>query len=109
MEAYAFKGEALEEVSSLFLKVPLPKSATQEDRDQFKQASDESKEKAINNYKEALLAAQNYYLDNEPRKKSVARLRELQADAPELNIQATSRPKSATPVSQGATDGQPKE
>ncbi len=105
MEAYAFKGGAFEEVSALFLKVPLPKSATQEDRDQFKQASDESKEKAINNYKEALLASQNYYLDNEPRKKIVARLRELQADAPELNIQVSPRPKAATPVSQGASEG----
>ncbi len=97
MEAYAFKGQALEDLSKLFLEVPLPKSAGKAEHEQLKQASDETKEKAITNYKEGLVAAQTYYLDNQPRKVLVARLKVLSADAPELNAQPTARPKSATP------------
>ena len=95
MQAYAFKGEALEQLSKLFLQVPLPKKAGEEEKAQLKQASDETKEKAIANYKEGLLAAQTYHIDNEPRSKMVARLRELAADAPEINADVTPRPKAA--------------
>ncbi len=108
MEAYAFKGDALEDLSKLFLQVPLPKDAGAEEQEQLKQASVETKTKAIENYKEALVAAQNYYLDNEPRKQIMARLRELQADAPELNSQVSSRPKSSAPASEGPTAGSSK-
>lgn len=103
MQAYAFKGEALEDLGKLFLQVPLPKKAGKEERDQLKQASDETKEKAVANYKEALLAAQNYHVDNEARQKIVARLKELAADAPELNATPTERPKAApgAPVAAG--------
>jgi tetratricopeptide (TPR) repeat protein len=93
MQAYAFKGEALEDLSKLFLQVPLPKKAGAEEREQLKQASEETKQKAIGNYKEGLLAAQTYYIDNADRQKIVSRLRELQADAPELNAQVAARPK----------------
>jgi tetratricopeptide (TPR) repeat protein len=95
MQAYAFKGDALEDLSKLFLQVPLPKKAGAEEKAQLKQASDETKEKAIANYKEALLAAQNYHVENEARQKIVSRLRELSADAPELNATPTERPKAA--------------
>ncbi|MEO7424647.1 MAG: tetratricopeptide repeat protein [Fibrobacteria bacterium] len=95
MDAYAFKGEALETLSKLFLQIPLPKKAGEEERNQIKQASEETKEKAIANYKEGLLAAQTYHIDNTGRQKIVASLRELQADAPELNSQVTARPKAA--------------
>jgi tetratricopeptide (TPR) repeat protein len=104
MEAYAFKGEALEDLSKLFLQVPLPKDAGKEEQEQLKQASEETKQKAITNYKEALVTAQNYYLDNEPRKVILAHLRELQADAPELNTSVSSRPKSATPSNEVSQD-----
>ncbi len=97
MQAYAFKGEALETLSKLFLQVPLPKKATAEEKGQIKQASEETLQKAIANYKEGLLAAQNYHIDNDARSKIVARLRELQADAPEINATPTPRPKAATP------------
>lgn len=106
MQAYAFKGDALEDLSKLFLQVPLPKSAGKEEHEQLKQASEETKQKAITNYKEALVAAQTYHLDNEPRQQIVARLKELAADAPELTAQVTPRPKAAapevTPVSNSA-------
>ncbi|MDQ3000038.1 MAG: tetratricopeptide repeat protein [Fibrobacterota bacterium] len=95
MQAYAFKGEALETLSKLFLQVPLPKKAGEEERNQLKQASEETKGKAIENYKEGLLAAQTYYIDNDARQKIQNRLRDLAADSPELNTQVTSRPKSA--------------
>jgi len=98
MQAYVFKGEALEDLSKLFLQVPLPKKAGEEERNQIKQASEETKQKAIANYKEAILAAQNYYINNEARDRAVARLRELQADAPELNTQVTQRPKAGAPA-----------
>jgi tetratricopeptide (TPR) repeat protein len=101
LQAYAFKGDALEDLSKLFLQVPLPKKAGAEEKAQLKQASDETKDKAIANYKEALLAAQNYHVDNEVRQKIVSRLRELAADSPELNATPTERPKAApaeTPV-----------
>lgn len=95
MQAYAFKGEALEQLSKLFLQVPLPKKAGEEEKAQLKQASDETKEKAVANYKEGLLAAQTYHIDNEPRTKMVERLRELAADSPEINASVTPRPKAA--------------
>jgi tetratricopeptide (TPR) repeat protein len=95
MQAYAFKGDALEDLSKLFLQVPLPKKAGEEERNQLKQASEETKEKAIANYKEGLVAAQNYHIDNEVRQKIIARLRDLSADAPELNASVTPRPKAA--------------
>lgn len=107
MQAYAFKGDALEELSKLFLQVPLPKKAGAEEKQQLQQASDETKGKAIANYKEGLLAAQNYYLDNEGRQKIVSRLRELEADAPELNAVPGQRPKAApgeAPIAGGAPD-----
>jgi hypothetical protein len=105
MQAYLFKGEALENLSKLFLQVPLPKKAGAEEKAQLKQASDETKEKSIANYKEALLAAQNYHVDNEARQKIVSRLRELQADSPELNATPTERPKAAP--SEGPVAGAP--
>jgi tetratricopeptide (TPR) repeat protein len=97
MQAYAFKGEALEDLAKLFLQVPLPKKAGKEEHDQLKQASEETKEKAVANYKEGLLAAQNYHVDNEARQKIVARLKELSPDAAELNATPTERPKAAAP------------
>ena len=104
MQAYAFKGEALEDLSKLFLQVPLPKKAGEEEKNQLKQASEETKQKAIANYKEGLLAAQNYHVDNEARTKIVARLRTLDAESPELNATPTERPKAApqdAPVAAG--------
>jgi hypothetical protein len=98
MQAYAFKGQALENLSKLFLQVPLPKKAGKEERDQLKQASDETKEKAVANYKEGLLAAQNYHVDNEARQKIVSRLKELSPDAAELSATPTERPKAAAPA-----------
>ncbi|MDB5106116.1 MAG: tetratricopeptide repeat protein [Fibrobacteres bacterium] len=95
MQAYSFKGDALEDLSKLFLQVPLPKKAGEEEKAQLKQASEETKEKAIANYKEGLLAAQTYHIDNDARQKIVARLRDLAADSPEINAQVTPRPKSA--------------
>lgn len=108
MEAYVFKGDALEELAKLFLQAPLPKSAGKEEHEQLKQASVETKQKAITNYKEALLAAQNYHLDNAPRKQVLARLKELEADAPELNAQVTPRPKVAAPEGEANPAVQPK-
>jgi tetratricopeptide (TPR) repeat protein len=94
MQSYQFKGDAMEDLSKLLLQVPLPKKAGAEEREQLKQASEETKGKAIANYKEALTASQNYYLDNEPRQRIAARLRELQSDAPELSLTVSARPKS---------------
>ncbi len=107
MQAYAFKGEALEDLSKLFLQVPLPKKAGEDEKNQLKQASEETKEKAIANYKEGLLAAQTYHIDNGDRQKIVSNLRALQADAPELNAQVTARPKAAPQDAQAATPGRP--
>jgi len=109
MQAYAFKGEALEDLGKLFLQVPLPKKAGKEERDQLKQASDETKEKAVANYKEGLLAAQNYHVDNEARQKIVARLKELSPEAAELSATPTERPKSTAPAGQApvAAGGKP--
>jgi hypothetical protein len=101
MQAYAFKGQALEDLSKLFLQVPLPKKAGAEEKKQLQQASEETKQKAVANYKEGLLAAQNYHVDNEARQKIVSRLRELAADAPELNATPTERPKSSAPAAAG--------
>lgn len=98
MHAYFFKGEAMEDLSKLLLQVPLPKKAGQEEKDQLKAASEETKQKAVANYKEALEAAQVYYLKNDARERIVARLRELEADAPELQLQPGERPRVEGPV-----------
>jgi tetratricopeptide (TPR) repeat protein len=105
MQAYLFKGEAMEDLSKLLLQVPLPKKAGQEEKDQLKAASEETNQKAIANYKEALEAAQIYYLKNDARDRIVARLRELEANAPELQLQPGERPKVEGPVA--GTEGAP--
>lgn len=109
MQAYNFKGEALENLSKLFLQVPLPKKAGEEEKAQLKAASEETKGKAIANYKEALAAAQTYFLKNEARDRIVSKLRELEADAPELGLQPGDRPKSDAPAATPAepSAGQP--
>jgi tetratricopeptide (TPR) repeat protein len=101
MQAYLFKGDALEELSKLFLQVPLPKKAGEEEKAQLKAASEETKQKAIANYKEGLTMAQNYFLKNEARDRVMARLRELEAEAPELQLQPGDRPKSDAPAAPG--------
>ena len=105
MQAYAFKGQAFEDLSGLFLQVPLPKGSGKAEQEQIKQASEESKTKAVENYKEALIAAQNYYLDNKGRTQILARLKTLEPDAPELNSSVTARPKNPNP-SPNSTDGE---
>ena len=103
MQAYLDKGDAMEELSKLLLQAPLPKSAGKEEKEQLAQASAETKDKAIANYKEALVASQTYYLDNEVRNRIVSRLRDLQADAPELAIRVPTRPKGAAPTPEAST------
>ncbi len=110
METYAFKGRALEDLAALFLQVPLPEGGTPQDiaqaRDQLKKASDEQISKAVDNYREALKAAQTYYLDNAARSRIAARLRALDPNSPELQLQVSPKPKATSkPDAQPASKG----
>jgi tetratricopeptide (TPR) repeat protein len=100
MEAYLFKGQSMEELSRLLPQAPLPKTAGQEERDQLKQAADETLLKAGETYKEALNIAQTYSLNNEARTKIVERLREVDSAATEVNFEVPA--KQARPVESGA-------
>ncbi len=95
LQCYAIKGQTLEDLSKLFLEVKLPRSATAADKAQFKQASDDSKSKAIDDYREALNMAQTYHLDNDTRNRIVSRLRELEPTSTELQPQVSAKAMSA--------------
>jgi tetratricopeptide (TPR) repeat protein len=101
MDAYLFKGQSMEELSRLLPQAPLPKTAGEEERAQLKQASDETKLKSIETYKEALNLAQTYSIDNEGRTKILARIRELEPTAQELSLQVP--PKQVKAPSAGET------
>jgi len=101
MEAYLLKGQSMEELARLLPQAPLPKSAGKEEREQLQQAADETKQKAIENYKEALEQAQNYSLDNAERKKIVERLQALDATAPEIAYQVPPKQVRAPEASAG--------
>jgi hypothetical protein len=92
LEAYQFMGQAMEELSALFLQAPLPPNAGDEEKEQLKAASDETKANAIANYKDALNQAQAYFLDIEPRNRILARLRSLEPEAQELALQVGEKP-----------------
>jgi len=113
METYVFKGRALEDLAQLFLQVPLPEGGTPEDiaqaKQQLKKASDEQLSKAMDNYREGLKMAQTYYLDNPARSQIVSRLRALDPNSPELQLQVPAKPKATstpnTPPPQPNTKG----
>jgi hypothetical protein len=108
MEAYALKGQALEDLGRLLLEAPLPKSASEEEKQQLKQAAEETKVKAMDAYREALNLAQTYFLDNEARNRIVSRLRELDASAPEIQLRVPMKPKSTRSETQAKSeDGTP--
>jgi len=112
METYVFKGRALEDLAQLFLEVPLPEGGTPEDiaqaKDQLKKASDEQLSKAMDTYREALKLAQTYYLDNPARSQIIGRLRALDPNSPELELQVPQKPKASTdPDSKTDPDAKP--
>lgn len=104
MEAYLFKGESMEELSRLLPQAPLPKGAGKEEREQLKQAADETMVKAGETYREALSVAQTYGLNNEARNKIVERLKAVDSTAANETFEAPVKQVRQAPVADGSAN-----
>ncbi len=96
LDMYWEKGQAFEEVGKILASAPLPKGLSPEEREEYQAALNDkafqASQKALPIYKDALRAAAFYGLENTQKQQIQARVRELEPDAPELNLRAEQRP-----------------